>query len=71
MKEAERKPREHGVLEAGEESVSSLFKAMEKSNKMRTQRHPFGCDTEVSHQHPRKESSQAGCKDSSQFGLVG
>lgn len=35
MKEVERKFREYGVLEVGEESVFSFFKVMEKLNKMR------------------------------------
>lgn len=47
MKEAERKAREFGLLEAREESVSTLSRAMEKSSKMKTGRHLLAYNLEV------------------------
>ena len=47
MKEAERKPQEKGVLEAREESISTLSKTVGTPNKMRTERHPLRCRLEV------------------------
>ena len=47
MKEAERKAREFGLLEAREESASTLSRAMAKSSKMRTERHPLAYNLEV------------------------
>lgn len=49
VKEAERKPRERGVLEAKEDSVGIPSKATGKSNKMGTKGHPLGQNAKVVH----------------------